>query len=40
MHPLTRTPDGADMVRKFAKAFPDDPLAREAVHNAKAAGHS
>jgi len=40
MHPLTRHAEGAEMVRKFAKAFPDDPLAREALHNAKAAGQN
>jgi hypothetical protein len=40
MHPLTRHAEGAEMVKKFAAAFPDDPLALEAARSAKAAGHA
>jgi hypothetical protein len=39
MYPLTRSPEGAAMVQKFAEAFPDDEMAKEAKRHAKAAGH-
>jgi len=39
MNGLTRHPEGAEMVKKFAEAFSDDPLAAEALRQAKAAGH-
>jgi hypothetical protein len=39
LHALTRSTEGAEMVKKFAEAFADDPLATEALRQAKAAGH-
>jgi hypothetical protein len=40
MHPLTRSEEGAAMLRKWAENFPDDPLAQDALKQAKAAGHA
>jgi hypothetical protein len=39
LHALTRSAEGGEMVRKFAEAFADDPLATEALRQVKAAGH-
>jgi HEAT repeat protein len=39
LHALTRSSEGAEMVKQFAEAFADDPLAAEALRQAKAAGH-
>jgi hypothetical protein len=39
LHALVRQAEGAEMVTKFAEAFPDDPLAADALKQAKAAGH-
>jgi hypothetical protein len=40
MHGLTRNAEGAEMVKQFAGAFPDDPMAIEAIRQAKAAGNA
>jgi hypothetical protein len=40
LHALVRQAEGAEMVIKFVEAFPDDPLAADALKQAKAAGHA